>query len=98
MVKAYFLGYKKQVDNMFKDLLVVHIKIYKGNFFFIISNTKGKLLFVKTAGVVGFKDIEKRSILALTSLLLEGFNFILKKGFNIFLKLEGANDEILKHI
>ena len=75
---------------MTKKILSLHIKIYKSNFFFIVSNGSGQVLFINNSGSLGFRNIQKRSVEALMSLLEVSFKkiLLLKKPF-LFLKLEG---------
>ena len=51
-------------------LIIIHIKIYKNNFFLVISDSIGKVLLSISAGYFGFKHIKKRSVEALNRLLL----------------------------
>jgi hypothetical protein len=71
--------------------LIIHIKLLRNNCFLIISNDLGKILFIKNAGCLGFKNIYKREVEVLTKLLISSTNFILsfsQESF-LFLKLEG---------
>lgn len=42
-------------------VLTLHIKKYVNNFFIIISNNNGRVIFFKSAGALGFQNIQKRS-------------------------------------
>jgi hypothetical protein len=89
---------------MFKNFIIsVHIKVYKSNFFFVVSDYFGKVIFTKNSGSLGFINIQKRSIEALNSLLEVGLKeFLLLNKRYLFLKLEGlkatACKEIYKHL
>jgi len=83
-------------------IFFVHIKVFRGNFFLMVSNTLGKLILKKSCGVLGFKNIEKRSKDSFKDLLLNGIEFILSlnldKNHRFFLTIEGAKKEFLKQI
>jgi ribosomal protein S11 len=80
-------------------ILVVHIIVYRSNFFFIISNNAGKVLFVKNSGGLGYAKKERRSLEAFSSLISVGFNqIVVLKGKSIFFKIEGVNKNLLKKI
>lgn len=70
-------------------MISLHIKIYKSNFFFIVSNSCGQVLFIKNSGSLGFSNIQKRGVEALMSLLEVSLKkiILLKKQY-LFLKLE----------
>jgi ribosomal protein S11 len=71
--------------------VLLHIKIYRGNFFFIISNNAGKILFEKTGGNLGFYNITKRKVEVFNELLLLTFKriLIIIGTLNFFIKFEG---------
>ena len=75
---------------MTDKIISLHIKVYKSNFFFIVSNRSGQVLFINNSGSLGFRNIQKRSVEALMSLLEVSLKkiILLKKQF-LFLKLEG---------
>jgi ribosomal protein S11 len=79
---------------------VVHIKVYRGNFFFIISNNEGKIIFEKTGGNLGFTNITKRKIEVFNELLLLTFKriLIIVGNSNIFIKFEGLKIKYLQTI
>jgi len=85
---------------MLEKLLITHIKVYKANFFFIVSLTSGSVKYVKTAGNFGYVNIHKRSIDALTELLENGLKFLLKQNKEVFIKIEGGGrfKYVLVHI
>lgn len=97
----FFLVLKKQVDkNMKPNLLILHIKIFRNNYYFILSNILGKVLFKKNSGILGFKNANKKSIEALKLIFFIVFKYIFKlSGTNkLFLKLEGSKKNILREI
>jgi len=75
-----------------KQLYTIHIKVCRGNFFFIVSNGVGHVLFVKSSGTVGYTNINKRSNEAFTTLMKIGLNYLLiiKEDITLFIKLEGT--------
>lgn len=83
-------------------IFFVHIKLLRGNFFLMMSNTLGELIWKKSCGVLGFKNIEKRSKDSFKDLLRNGIEFILSlkldKNHRFFLTIEGAKKEFLKQI
>lgn len=81
-------------------IIFVHIKILRGNFFLLISNNLSELLFNKTCGGLGFKNIEKRNREAFQKLLTVGIQYILnlETKNNFFIKIEGATKEFLQQI
>ena len=83
-----------------KNIVFVHLKVLRGNFFLLISNFLGKLVFSKTSGSVGFKNIQKRNKDAFQNLLKLGIQYLLKlNGTNeILLKTEGMTKKILRLI
>ena len=104
---VYILVTKKQVGKLILkvggQILSLHIKIYKSNFFFIVSSSCGKVLFVRNSGCLGFSNLQKRGIDALMALLEVTFKkiLLLKKPF-LFLRLEcvkvGESKLIYKHL
>jgi ribosomal protein S11 len=72
--------------------LIIHIKCLRSNFFIIISNTVGNILFSKSSGNLGFKHTNKRTKDAFTELLTSACQYILQVGskMKVFLKIEGA--------
>lgn len=81
------------------NLLIVHIKLYRSNYFLIISDNWGKILFTKNSGSLGFKNMQKRSIEAFNHLLLITVKSILVyNNCLVFLKLDGINKNSLKAI
>ena len=83
-----------------KKIIFVHIKILRGNFFLHISNSWGKLLFNKSCGELGFKNIQKRNKEAFQNLLAAGVQYLLQiaSGYNLFIKIEGAKKYFIKQI
>ena len=72
------------------QLSVVHIKLYKNNCFFIISNIYGKVLWSTSLGAVGFANIQKRCLDAFIECVDRCFKqlLVLKKKM-FFFKVEG---------
>ena len=71
--------------------------MYKSNFFCIVSNISGQVIFIKNSGVIGFSNIQKRSVQAFISLLEISLKeiLLLKKKY-IFVKFEGFKVSTLK--
>lgn len=84
---------------MGNKMISTHLKIYKSNFFCIVSNASGQVIFIKNSGGLGFNNIQKRSVEALNSLLEISLKeiLLLKKKY-IFLKLEGLKVSALKDV
>jgi ribosomal protein S11 len=82
------------------ETIFIHIKVLRGNYFLLISDNSKKLVFNKSCGNLGFKNINKRTKDAFQSLLSVGVQHILNITGNIqlFLKIEGAKKEILQQI
>jgi ribosomal protein S11 len=77
----------------------MHIKLLRNNCFLIISNGVGQMLYLKNAGVLGYKNINKRNIDVLIKVLSLGFAFIkslLLRGDSFFIKVEGFNKQQLR--
>ena len=82
------------------NILILHTKIFRNNFFLIISNISGKVLFTKNSGFYGFKNMNKKDIESFKVMLLNALKFILKfqDEKKIFLKLEGQKKNLLREI
>jgi hypothetical protein len=82
-----------------KLIVSTHFKMYKSNFFCIVSNTSGQVVFTKNSGAIGFNNIQKRGVQALISLLEISLKeiLLLKKKY-IFLKFEGFKVSALKDV
>jgi len=82
-----------------KQILSMHIKCYKSNFFFIVSNNLGKVVFIKNSGGLGFHNMKKRGVEALSGLLETCFKEIsfLKQNY-FFFKTEGLQSNVLKAV
>jgi len=80
--------------------MFVHIKILRGNFFLLISNQLGELIFDKSCGKLGFKDIQKRTKESFQNLLLLGIQYLLNLDniYELFIKIEGAKKKNLELI
>ena len=83
-----------------KNVLCIHIKILRGNYFLLISNQLGKLIFSKNCGDLGFTNIKKRTKDAFQSLLLLGTQYLLNldNNYKLFIKIEGAKKIFLQLI
>jgi len=85
-------------------IIFIHIKVLRGNFFLIISDYSGKLIFNKSCGMLGFKNINKRSKDAFQMLLSSAVDFLRHQAldnianYNIFIKIEGAKKHFMKQI
>jgi ribosomal protein S11 len=74
---------------MNKQISYLHISVYKNNFFFILSNRSGQVFFTINSGSLGYRNIQKRSVEALMSLLEVCFKkIVLLKKPCLFFKLE----------
>jgi len=79
--------------------LIIHIKLYRGNYFIVISDRFGKVFFTKSSGNLGFKHIQKRSTEAFDALIAEAIKFLLGvENPSVYLKLEGVQKKVLKEI
>jgi len=82
-----------------KNLIIVHIKLYRSNYFLIVSDDSGKVLFTKNSGSLGFQNMQKRSTEAFNSLLASAVKYILSHNNSlVFLKLDGVNKNVLEDI
>jgi ribosomal protein S11 len=73
-------------------MLLFHLKIYKNNYYVIVSNTIGKILFTLNSGQVGFTHINKSSIEALKQIIKTSFNTLIHLNLNkLFFKIEVSN-------
>ena len=81
-------------------LLILHLKIFRNNYYLILSNSLGKILFIKNSGNLGFKNTNKKNIESLKLLFSNVFQYIfkLKENKKIFLKIEGSKKKILRDI
>jgi ribosomal protein S11 len=77
--------------------IIIHIKCLRSNFFIIISNIVGEILFTKTTGSLGFNNIQKRTKDAFSDLLLSASQYVSRLSGNVkvFLKIEGAIKNLL---
>ena len=84
---------------MSNSVISIHLKINKSNYFCVISNGFGQVIFVKNSGNIGFNHIQKRSVGALDNLLEVSMKMLLSfKKKNMFLKLEGLKTSYLKNV
>jgi len=81
-------------------IVIIHIKIYRNNFFVIVSDTKGKLVFSKSSGSFGFKNSLKVKSKAFSSLLSFVVKILLNKAkvFKVFLKFDAVKKAMFKEI
>ena len=80
-------------------VVIVHIIVYRSNFFVVISSGTGAVLFVKNSGNLGFKNMQKRSLEAFIAVLLSAFKYIVSHRCNcVFFKLEGIQEGLLHDI
>jgi ribosomal protein S11 len=81
-------------------ILVVHIKVLRGNFFLLISNHYKKLIFNKSCGNLGFKNIQKRTKDAFQNLLSLSLRYLLNLSVKnkLFVKIESAKKDFLNQI
>jgi ribosomal protein S11 len=82
------------------SIIKIHIKILRGNFYLYISDSVGKLMFNKSCGSLGFKNIQKRNKDAFQALLSHGLQYLLHLSLknSLFIKIEGAKKDSLKQI
>ncbi len=82
-----------------KVYYILCFKIYCNNFFCILYNNLGNVVFKSHSGYLGFSNIKKRSIEALSSILQQLLLAIQNLKFNsIFIKYEGLKHRFLAHI
>jgi ribosomal protein S11 len=81
-------------------ILFVHIKVLRGNFFVLISNQYNKLIFNKSCGNLGFKDIQKRTKDSFQNLLSLSLQYLINLSTNnkLLFKIETAKKEVLNQI
>jgi ribosomal protein S11 len=60
-----------------KKKIFIHIKILRGNFFILISNQYKRLVFNKSCGNLGIKNIQKRTNDAFKNLLYLSVQYLL---------------------
>jgi hypothetical protein len=82
------------------NLLILHIKILRNNYYLILSNTLGKILYTKSCGIYNFRNINKRNIESFKIIILNLFKSISQKDNNkkIFLKIDGSKKNFLREI
>jgi len=87
------------VGGIVKVFYIIYFKIYSNNFFCILYNSLGKVVFKTHSGYLGFSNIKKRSIEALSVILQQLLLSIQNLKFNsIFIKYEGLKLRFLVHI
>jgi len=81
-------------------IIFVHIKVLRGNFFLLISNQYKKLIFNKSCGNLGFKNIQKRSKDAFQNLLAVSLQYLLKLNTTnkLLIKIDSSKREILNQM
>lgn len=82
------------------NVLFVHIKVLRGNFFVFISNKYKKLIFNKSCGNLGFKDIQKRTKDAFQNLLSLSLQYLINLSTKnkLLVKIEAAKKDTLNQI
>ena len=82
------------------NLLIVHIKILRNNYYVILSNTLGKILYTKSCGIYNFRNIQKKNIESFKIIILDVFKNISQKNETkqIFLKIDGSKKNVLREI
>jgi ribosomal protein S11 len=82
------------------NIIFVFIKVLRGNFFVLISNKTKKLLFNKSSGNLGFKNIQKRSKDSFQSLLHLSIQYLLSLNikYKLIVKIDAAKKDILKQV
>jgi ribosomal protein S11 len=92
LVRRDIFSELKKLVGKINMALIIHIKCLRSNFFIIISNTAGNILFSKSSGNLGFTHTKKRTKDAFTDLLALACQYILQVGskIKVFLKIEGA--------
>lgn len=78
----------------------IHIKFLRGNFFLLISNDSRELVFNKSCGNLGFKNIQKRSKEAFRMLLSAAIQYLLNSDLQskLLIKIEGCKKEFLTEV
>lgn len=76
--------------------IILHMKCLRTNFFMIVSDNVGKVLFSKSSGTLSLKNTQKRTKDAFSELLMSVIQFVLTLGtkIKIFVKLEGTNKNL----
>ena len=80
---------------MVTTILFARVKIYKSNFFFILSNNFGRLILAESSGSFRWINIHKRSMDALNELLEDIIFRISSYDIPFILELEGSNKEVV---
>ena len=78
----------------------MHIKILRNNYFIILSNTLGKIIYTKSCGIYNFQNIQKRNNESFKMIILDMFKHISQQNIKnqIFLKIDGSKKNILREI
>lgn len=82
------------------NLLIIHVKILRNNYYVILSNTLGKILCTKSCGNYDFKNSQKKNIESFKIIILDIFKYISQQDFSkkIFFKIDGSKKKILREI
>ena len=82
------------------NLLILHIKVLRNNYYLIMSNTLGKILYTKSCGIYNFQNINKRNIESFKTIILNLFKSVSQKDNKkkIFLKIDGSKNFFLREI
>jgi ribosomal protein S11 len=85
---------------MIDKIIIIRIKILRGNFFVLISNQSKKLIFNKSCGNVGFKNIQKRTKDAFQKLLSLSIRYLLRLSIKnkLLIMIDLAKREVLNQI
>jgi len=81
-------------------VIFVHIKVLRGNFFILISNEYKKLIFNKSCGNLGLKNIQKRTKDAFQNLLTLSFKYLLNLNTKnkLLIRIEATKKEVLNQM
>lgn len=81
-------------------IIFIHVKVLRGNFFVLISNQIKKLIFNKSCGNLGFKNVKKRTKDAFQNLLSLSIQYLLNLNTKnkLLIKIEAVKKEILNQM
>jgi len=81
-------------------IIFIHIKVLRGNFFILISNQYKKLIFNKSCGNLGFKNMQKRTKDAFQNLLSLSLQYLLNLSTKnkLFIKIDAAKKVVLNQL
>jgi len=83
-----------------KKIIIVHVQLYRGNFFVVFSNIFNNILLKFSSGCADFKNSKKRNWESLLYLLSYSILLLHKyyNNFDIFLKIEGGKKNKIQKI